>query len=82
MPDLKCPLNDYTARKPRTEDAAMDLARHLINQHCDANPDDAKASGDITSKVDLNLGEVGDLGPISPKTRIDVEADVEARGEY
>jgi hypothetical protein len=79
MPDLKCPLNDYTARHPRTEEAALDLVRHLINQHCDANPDDAHQSGDITGKVDLGLG---DIAPISSKGRIDVEADADAGGKY
>jgi hypothetical protein len=60
MPELPCPLNDYTARRARTEDAAMDLARHLVAQHCDATPDDPMWSQDATLSGDVNLENVGD----------------------
>ncbi len=34
MPELDCPLGDYTASKPSEAEAALDLAGHLIAAHC------------------------------------------------
>lgn len=67
MPELPCPVGDYTARGSTVKDAAWALSQHLISQHCDSPGDDASMmeqsgslAGDISLQdIDAKIGVEG-----------------------
>ena len=67
MPELKCPVVDFTARGASLSDAAMALSRHLVAQHCDTTPAEG---ADPSSSADL-IGDVSLEG---------IDANVAVRG--
>jgi hypothetical protein len=76
---MDCPVCRERNPKLETAAAARWLSDHLSDQHCDPNPDDAYVSGDVLSNVGVDLSEVGT--DLSAQGRIDVDADIEARGQ-
>lgn len=40
MPELRCPVGDFTARGSTLAEAALALSKHLTAQHCDMPPED------------------------------------------